>query len=65
MIYIVLLYLLFLWMFSGVHKGWLLFAAALSVITQFRAINIVTLGVLTGLAKFGIDLWDAGKKWQG
>lgn len=62
MIYIVLLYLLFLWTCSDLNKGWLLFWGILSVVAESRPINIVTLGILIGLAKVVSDLWAAVKK---
>ena len=61
MIILVLLYLLFLWKFSDIRKGWLIFAALISILveTGFN-MNILRLALCLGLWKVCIDIYDAG-----
>jgi hypothetical protein len=63
MIIVVLIYLLFLWKFSDIQKGWLVFAALLFISVEVRgeSFDIITLVLLIGLGKVGIDLFNAGK----
>ena len=63
MIIVVLIYLLFLWKYSDIQKGWLIFAALISIVVKMRGepFDILTLALLIGLGKVGIDLFNAGK----
>lgn len=60
MLYLILLFLLFLWKFSDIHKGWLLFIGTISIMAEAGySIGILKLAILIGLAKVCIDLYDA------
>ena len=61
MIIIVLLFLLLLWRYSEIRKGWLVFAAFLCIVVALRGapLDVFTLMILMGLAKLAIDLIDA------
>lgn len=63
MIYIVLLFLLFLWKFSDIRKGWLLGFGLLSIVVTMRGVtfDILTLFILIGLWRVALDVYDAGK----
>ena len=63
MIIVVLIYLLFLWKYSDIQKGWLVFSALISIVVKMRgeSFDILTLAILIGLGKVGIDLFNAGK----
>lgn len=62
MIWIALLFLLFLWKFSEIHKGWIAFAAVLSILVESGfSMNILQLAIAIGLWKVCIDIHDAGK----
>jgi len=62
MIIIVLLYLMLLWKFSDARKGWLIFAALMSILIEAGFnMNIFRMAICIGLWKVCIDLYDAGK----
>jgi hypothetical protein len=63
MIIIALLCLLFLWKYTDIRKGWLVYAALIFTVVELRGapFDILTLALLIGLGKVGIDLFNAGK----
>ena len=64
MIYLVLLILILNWYYSqNINKGWLIFAALITIIVELRGapFDIITLALLIGLGKVGIDIFNAGK----
>jgi hypothetical protein len=64
MLITVLLYLLFLWKYSEIHKGWIIFSCLISIAVSIKgeAFSLLTLLILIGLGKICVDIYDAGGK---